>query len=83
VQCLLIFLVLFCVFTGVGCLGLYGTKRALLVSIVVKPSSHNIFTSLCCSVDHLIPTVVILRYDYKFVLNTIVRKLYVVSTCKP
>ncbi len=83
-QCLLVFLVLFYVFDGIIYLGFYGTERALLVSAVVMFFSHNIFASFCCcSVDHFIPIVAILRYDCKLALNTIVRKLYVVGTCKP
>ncbi len=59
------------------------TKSALLASIVVMFSSHNISTSLCCcSVDHFIHVVIILRYDCTPVLN-IVRKLSMVGICKP
>jgi hypothetical protein len=62
----------------------YGIDNALLVSTIVISSSHNIVASLCCSnVDHFILVVAILKYDYKLVLNTIVRKLYVVGTYKP
>jgi hypothetical protein len=38
--------------------------------------SHNIAASLCCcSVDHFISIITIMRYDCKPILNTIVRKL--------
>jgi hypothetical protein len=51
---------------------------------MVIPSSHNIAASLwCCSVGHFILIVAIPRYDYKPTLNIIVRKLFVVCTCKP
>ncbi len=84
VQCLLVFLVLFCVFAGAACLVLYGIKSAILAFVVVTPSSHNIVTSLCyCSVDHFILAITILRYDCKPALDTIVRKLSMVGTCKP
>ncbi len=84
VQCLLVFLVLLCVFVGTTCLILYGIDSALLVSIVVIPSSHNIAASICCcSVDHFILVVAILKYDCKLALNIIVKKLSVVGTCKP
>ncbi len=83
-QCLSIFPIILCVFTSAACLTLSGTEYALLVSKVVMLSSHNVATSLCCyDVDHFIPVVVILRYDYKPTLNIIVRKLYVVGTSKP
>jgi hypothetical protein len=72
---LLIFPTLLCVFVGVACLVLYGIKKALLASIIIIPSSHNIDASCYCSVDHFIPTVAIMKYDYKPTLNTIVRKL--------
>ncbi len=63
---------------------LYGTKSALFAFIVVMPSSHNIATSLCCcGVNLFILVVVILRYDYKPALNMVVKKLFVVGTCKP
>jgi len=83
VQCLLVFLVLLCVFDGVACLVLCGTNNAFLASTIVISSSHNIITSLCCSVDHFIPIVTILWYDYKLALNIVIKKLFVVSTCKP
>ncbi len=84
VQCLSIFHVLFCVFASIICLILYGINSALLTSTVVIHSSHNNVASLCCcNVDRLIPIVTILRYDYKPALNTIVRKLSMVGTCKP
>jgi hypothetical protein len=84
VHCLSIFLVLFCVFASATYLVFYGTNNALLAFVVVIPSSHNIVASLCyCSVDRFNHVVVILRYDYKPVLNTIVKKLFVVGTYKP
>jgi len=84
VQCLLVFLVLLCVFVGVACLVLYGTDNAFLVFAVIILFSHNIITSLCCcSVDHFILAVVILKYDYKPDQNIVVRKLSMVGTCKP
>jgi hypothetical protein len=83
-QCLLVFPVLLCVFVGNVYLVLCGTESAFLTSAVVMPCSHNIAASLCCcSVDHFIPIVAILGYDCKPVLNTTIRKLYVVGTCKP
>ncbi len=83
-QCLSVFPVLLCVFVGVIYLVFNGTKSALLASIIIMSSSHNIFTFLCCcSVDRFILTVAIWRYDCKFNLNTLVKKLYVVGTCKP
>jgi hypothetical protein len=83
-QCLLVVPTLLCVFVGVACLVLCGTHNALLASMVVIFSSNNIATSLCCyNVDRFIPIVVIMRYDYKLVLNTVVKKLFVVGTCKP
>jgi uncharacterized membrane protein len=58
VQCLLLFFVLFCVFVGAVCLGIYGIEKAHLVSAVIMSFSHNISTSLCCcNVDHFIPIV--------------------------
>jgi len=84
VQYLSIFPVLFYVFGGVACLVLCGTEGALLASIVVILSSHNIATSLCYySVDHFIYVVTILRYGYKLALNIVVKKLSMVNTCKP
>jgi hypothetical protein len=84
VQCLLVFLILFCVFVSIAYLIHYGIDNAFLTFVVVIPSSHNIIASLCCSnVNHFIPAIAILRYDYKHVLNTIVKKLFVVATCKP
>jgi hypothetical protein len=83
-QCLSVFLVLFCVFTSATYLVLCGTKNALLVSAIVMPFSHNIATFLCCcNVDHFILAVAILKYDYKLVLNTVIKKLFMVGTCKP
>jgi hypothetical protein len=84
VQCLLVFLVSFCVFASTTCLILYGTNSVILASVVVIPFSHNIIASLCyCNVDSFIFAIAIPRYDYKPTLNTIVRKLFVVNTYKP
>jgi hypothetical protein len=83
-QYLLIFHILLCVFGDDACLILYGTKSVFLISTIVILSSHYIITSLCCYiVDHFILIVTILRYDYRFALNIIIHKLYVVGTCKP
>jgi hypothetical protein len=50
-------------------------KKTLLAPIVIMSFSHNIAASLCCcSVDHFIPPIVILRYDYELALNIIVKK---------
>ncbi len=66
------------VFAGDVCLIFYGIDNALLAFVVIMSSSHNIVTSLCCcSVDHFIPIVVILKYDCKPTLKD------VVDTCKP
>jgi len=82
-QFLLVFPVLLCVFVGATCLVLYGNNNALLASTIIIPSSHNIATSLCCcSLDRFIHEIIVLKYDYKPTLNTIIRKLYVVGTCK-
>jgi hypothetical protein len=63
---------------------LYGTKSALLAFVVIMSSSHNITTSLCCyGVNHFILVVTILKYDRKFIINTIIRKIFVVSIYKP
>jgi protein-S-isoprenylcysteine O-methyltransferase Ste14 len=79
-----VFHVLFYVFAGTACLIFYGTNNALLASTSVIPSSHKIVTSLCyCNVDHFIFVVTIMRYDYKPVLNILVKKLSVVGKCKP
>jgi hypothetical protein len=84
VQYFSIFPILLCVFVGVAYLVFCGTKSALLAYTIVMPSSHNIVASLCCcSVDRFILAIVILRYDYNPPLNTIVKKLSLVSTCKP
>ncbi len=84
VQCLLVFLVLLCVFVGATCFILYGAQSELLASVVVMPSSHNIATSLCyCNVDYFILVVIIMRYDCKLVLNTTIKKLFVVGIYKP
>jgi hypothetical protein len=83
VQYLLLFLILFCVFGGVTCLVLCGIENALLVLIVIMPSLGNIDAFLCYSVDLFILAVAIIRYDYKLALNIVVKKLFVVGTCKP
>jgi hypothetical protein len=83
-QCLSVFFVLLCVFASDTCLILCGTESALLVFVVIIPFSHNIVASLChCNVDCFILVVAILKYDYKPALNIVVRKLFVVGTCKP
>jgi len=62
----------------------YCIENAFLASVVVMPSSHNIVASLCCyNVDHFIPAIAILKYDCILALNIIVKKKYVVGTCKP
>jgi hypothetical protein len=77
-------LVLLYVFVGATCLVLCGTESALLASIVVMLSSHNIVAFLCyCSVDCFILEVTILRYDCKSTLNIVIIKLFVVNTYKP
>jgi hypothetical protein len=84
VQCLSIFLALLCVFVGATYLVLCGIDNALLAYVVVIPSSHNIVASLCCcNVDYFILVVAILKYDCKPVVNTIVRKLFMVNISKP
>jgi hypothetical protein len=84
VQYLWVFHVLFCVFGGATYLVFYGILSALLAAIIIIPSSHNITASLCnYIVDHFIPAIVILRYDCKLALNTIVKKLSMVGTYKP
>jgi hypothetical protein len=81
-QCLSIFHVLF--FLSTTYLIFCGIDSALLASAIVIFFSHNIIASLCCyNVDCFIPVVVILKYDCKLILNTIVRKLSMVGTCKP
>jgi len=71
-------------FLGTTYLIFCGIDSAILAYAIVIFSSHNIIASLCCcNVDCFIPVVVILKYDCKLVLNTIVRKLSMVSTCKP
>jgi hypothetical protein len=62
---------------------LCGIENELLAFVIVMPSSHNIVASLCCSVDHFILIVAILKYGYKLVLNTIVRKISMIGTSKP
>ncbi len=75
VQYFFIFPILLCVFVDATCLVFYGIESALLASIIVMFSSHNIVASLCCcNVDCFIPIVAILKYDYILALNIIVRK---------
>jgi len=84
VQHLLVFPILLYVFGGATCLVFYGIESALLASMVVMFFSHNITTSLCCyNVNLFILGIAILRYDCKPALKTIVKKLFVVGTCKP
>jgi hypothetical protein len=84
VQCLAIFHILLCVFASVAYLVLCGIDSAFLAFVIVIHFSHNIVASLCfCNVNHFIPTIVILRYDYKPVLSRIIRKLFMIRTCKP
>jgi hypothetical protein len=84
VQCLSIFLILLNVFIDVTYLVLYGTKSALLVSIVVMISSHNIVAPLYYfRIDFFILAIAILRHNCKLTLNTIVRKLSMVGMYKP
>jgi len=84
VQYFSVFLVLFYVFGGATCLVFCGTESALLTSTIVIPFSDNIVASLCCcNVDYFIHVVAILRYDCKPALNIMVKKLFVVGTCKP
>ncbi len=83
-QYLSIFHVLLCVFASVACLVFYGTENALLAFAIIMFFSHNITASLCCyNVDHLILVVANLKYDYKLALNIVVKKLFMVGTCKP
>jgi hypothetical protein len=70
------------IFANIACLILCGIDSAHLAFAVVIPSSHNIAASLCCNVDHFIPEVTILRYNYKLTLNTIIRKQFVVGIYK-
>jgi hypothetical protein len=74
VQYLSLFLVLLYVFGGSVCLVFYGIESALLALTTIIPCLHNIVISLCCcNVDRFIPIITILRYDYKPILNTIVK----------
>jgi hypothetical protein len=74
---------LLCIFGGATYLVFCDTESAFLTSTVVIISSHNIPTSLCCyNVDCFILVVTILRYDYNSTLNIIVKKQFVVGTCK-
>ncbi len=66
-----------------ACLVLYDIESAFIASVAVIPSSHNIIASLCCNDNRFIPIVAIFKYDCKPILNTIVKKLFVVGTCKP
>jgi len=84
VQCLSIFPILLGVFVNIACVILCGTNITFLAFVVIIPSSHNITAFLCyCNVDHFIPVITILMYDYKPALNTLVKKSSVVGTCKP
>ncbi len=78
----LVFLALLHVFGGIVCLVLCGTKNPFLASIVIILFSHNIVASLCY-VNHSIPTITILRYDYKLTLNIVFKKQSMVGTCEP
>ncbi len=79
-QNLSVFPKLFYVFGGVTYFVLCGTYNALLTSAIIILFSHNIIASLCCwSVDYFTFIIAIMRYDCKPILNTIVRKLYVVG----
>ncbi len=70
-------------FASATCLVHYGIESALLASVIVMLYSHNIVASLwCCSVDCFIPVVTMLKYACKPTLNTIVKNLHVVGTCK-
>jgi hypothetical protein len=81
VQYLSIFLVLLCIFVGVAYLVLCGTDSPFSFAIIIH-FSHNITASLCCcSVEYFI--LIVTRYDCKPTLNTVIRKLLVVGTCKP
>jgi len=76
--------VLLCVSASTAYLIVYGSNNALFASAVVILSSHNIAASLCCcNVECFILVVKILKHDYKLALNTIVKKLSLVSICKP
>jgi len=84
VQCLSIFPVLLYVFTSATYFVFCGTQSALLASVVIMSSSHNIVASLCyCIVNYFILAIVIMRYDYKLALNIVVKKLFVIGTYKP
>ncbi len=71
------------VFINGVCLVFCSTDSALFVFVVVMLSSHNIAASLCYIVGHFILAIVIIIYDCKLVINTVVRTLFVVGTCKP
>jgi hypothetical protein len=84
VQYLSVVPILFYAFGGVACFVFCGTESALLASMVVIPSSHNIVTSLSCSsVDYFIPAITILKCDCKLALNTVIKKLSMVGIYKP
>jgi len=84
VQYLSVFPVLFYVFGGVAYLILCGIESALLASVVVMFSSHNIVASLCYySVDLFILEIIIMKYDCKPTLDIVVKKLSMVGVCKP
>ncbi len=72
------------VFGGATCFVFCGIDSAFLALAIAIPSSHNITASSCSwSVNCFIPVVAILKYDCKLILNTIVRKLSMVGTCRP
>jgi hypothetical protein len=82
-----ILVILLCItlyFGGATYLVLCGIENVFLPFAIIIISSHNIIASLCyCNVNCCIPMVTILRYDYKFALNIIIKKLFVVGICKP
>jgi hypothetical protein len=84
VQYLLIFFALLYVFNGVAYFVFYGIDNAPLALAIIIPSSHNIVASSCYwNVNNFILVVTILKYDCKLALNTTIKKLFVVGTCKP
>ncbi len=73
---MLVFFILPCVFGGAFSLLFYDIEKNVLLTLaVVIFFSHNITTSLCCSVDCFILVIVISRYDCKPTLNIVVKKL--------
>ncbi len=71
-------------FANVVSLVLCGTESALLVYVIIMPSSHNIATFLCCcNIDLLITKVTMMRYDCKHVLHIIVKTLSTVGAYNP